>query len=208
MRDPPKRRWNLGNYGVALVYQMDFVILGIGRFNEVPNIPEFPPDEGPKAFRGNVIYFMDYVAMDYESEVNFIKGKQKNSMIRVEKGSIILKKSQNIRFCRDGVWIDGEAEPVKIDLVILATRFRGDRKLKQIFASPAFQDPIAGFPKATIPLYRECIQPRIPQLAIIGFSESLANLYTSEMRCRWLAELLDGIFRVPGIKEMEEQVKI
>ncbi|XP_037497324.1 probable flavin-containing monooxygenase 1 [Jatropha curcas] len=310
------------------VYQVDFIILGLGRFSDVPNIPEFPLDEGPEAFEGEVVHSMDYAAMDHETAANFIRGKRimvvglqksaldiamecasangvelpctllyktehwtlpdylpwgvplaylylnrfaellvhkpgesffhyilatflspvrwifskfvesyikwklplakfgmvpkqsflqqissclvstipENFYKKVEEGSIILKKSRNIRFFKDGVCVDGEPSPLKIDLVILATGFRGDTKLKEIFASKTFQDLIAGSPNSTVPLYRECIQPRIPQIAVIGFSESIANLYTSEIRCRWLAELLDGTFKLPSIKEMEEDV--
>ncbi|KAJ6717034.1 FLAVIN-CONTAINING MONOOXYGENASE 1-RELATED [Salix koriyanagi] len=286
----------------AEVYRVDFVILCVGRFSDVPNIPEFPPDMGPEAFHGDVIHAMDYANMDYESARDFSNGVEhpcrvlyrtehwnipdyipwgvplaylylnrfselmvhkpgegfllsllatilaplrlafskfvesdvkkklrlakfgmvpKHSFIqelnscliatvphgfydKVEEGSIILKKAPSFSFCKEGIKVQGEDTPLETDLVILATGFKGEKKLKDIFESKTFQDCILGSPDAAVPLYRECIHPRIPQLAVIGFSESVANLYTSEMRCRWTAELLDGTFKLPSIKEMEK----
>uniref|UniRef100_M1B691 Flavin-containing monooxygenase n=1 Tax=Solanum tuberosum TaxID=4113 RepID=M1B691_SOLTU len=266
------------------IYQVDFVVVCVGRFSQVPNMPEFPQNKGPEAFEGEVIHSMDYSKMDSSTATNFVKGKQvavvgfqKSGMDiamecstvngverpctvlirtphwnlpdyfpwglnlgylflnrfselmvhkpgegflqislvpegfyeRVEEGSIkLIKKVESFGFSKEGIVLEGHAtEPIKSDLVILATGFNGLDYLKHIFQSKKYQEFIAGSDdSAAAPLYRECIHPRIPQLAIIGFSESISNLHTSEIRCRWLGELLDGKFMLPSIKVMEKDI--
>ncbi|CAI9098716.1 OLC1v1035407C1 [Oldenlandia corymbosa var. corymbosa] len=133
---------------------------------------------------------------------------------RVENGSINLKNTPSFGFCENVILVengkDQEAEEVvEADTMILCTGFRGIHKLKHIFESTIFQDYISGSNDAAVPLYmifRECIHPKIPNLAVIGFSESLSNLYTSEIRSRWVAELLHGTFKLPSVQEMERDI--
>ncbi|KAI3861634.1 hypothetical protein MKW98_000586 [Papaver atlanticum] len=327
-----KGKWEITTTTVQehQVHEVEFVILCVGQFSGVPNIPDFPPNKGPDAFiNGKVIHSMDYSAMDNSDAAEFIKGKRvavvgyqksaldivnecaiangvenpctliyryahwnvpdylpygvslaslylnrfselllhkpgeglllsllatilsplrwafskfvesyikskfplkKYNLIpehsflqqiascsistapekfydKIEEGSIVLKKSKGFGFNKDGlVFNDDATAPLETDVVILCTGYKGDEKLKNIFKSPTFQKYIMGSSNSTVPLYRECIHPRIPQLAVIGYSESVANLYTSEMRCRWLAHFLDGGFKLPSIKQMEKDV--
>lgn len=79
---------------------------------------------------------------------------------KVEQGSIIVKRSpESFGFCSDGVLILGEEthqdQPsIKADIVILATGYRGEQKLKNIFTSTTFRQYITASPNSTIPLYR------------------------------------------------------
>lgn len=74
---------------------------------------------------------------------------------KVEKGSIVLKRSRAFGFVREGIVLEGEEQPIRTNLVILATGYRGDQKLVNMFKSPLiFREYIARSPTSTVPLYR------------------------------------------------------
>ncbi|PON46159.1 hypothetical protein PanWU01x14_253820 [Parasponia andersonii] len=106
---------------------------------------------------------------------------------KIKQGSIVLKKSQNLSFCRESLIMDGEFQPLETYIMILATGYRSDQTLKNMFSSSIFQ---------TILL------DHIPQwsLSIEGFS----NLVTSEIRYQWLVYFLGGTFELLSISAMEK----
>lgn len=98
---------------------------------------------------------------------------------KVEEGSIVLKKIQHFSFTKQGLILDEQFDkPIKADLVIFATGYKGKEKLKNMFSSKKFQNYIMGSPNSIVPLYRYTLLllPRRRLLAshIQMFSESCA----------------------------------
>ncbi|KAF0891301.1 hypothetical protein E2562_009476 [Oryza meyeriana var. granulata] len=106
-------------------------------------------------------------------------------------------------FSENGVVLDDGTE-VEADLVFLATGFEGKDKLRSVLPEP-FRGLIIN-KSSMMPLYRGTIHPLIPNMAFVGYVESVSNLHTSELRCRWLAGLLGGRFALPGVEEMVRHV--
>jgi dimethylaniline monooxygenase (N-oxide forming) len=50
--------------------------------------------------------------------------------------------------------VEGEFSPIKSDIVILGTGFRGDQKIKDMFTSEYFRSIAVGSTSTTVPLYR------------------------------------------------------
>ena len=39
-------------------------------------------------------------------------------------------------------------------------------------------------------------------MAFVGFIESVSNLHTAELRCKWLGGLIDEQFKLPSVEKM------
>lgn len=53
---------------------------------------------------------------------------------------------------------------------------------------------------------RGTIHPLIPNMAFVGYIESVSNLHTAELRCKWLAKLADDEFKLPSVEDMLQRV--
>jgi dimethylaniline monooxygenase (N-oxide forming) len=76
---------------------------------------------------------------------------------RLEEGSIVLKKSKTFSFCKEGVLVEGESSPIKSDIVIFGTGFKGDDKIRNLFTSEYFRSVAIGSASSTVPLYRSIL---------------------------------------------------
>jgi dimethylaniline monooxygenase (N-oxide forming) len=52
---------------------------------------------------------------------------------------------------------------------------------------------------------RGTIHPLIPNMAFVGYVESVSNLHSSEIRSMWLAGLVDEKFKLPTVENMLSQ---
>ncbi|KAK4342357.1 hypothetical protein RND71_038173 [Anisodus tanguticus] len=126
-----------------------------------------------------------------------------NFFSEADKGKILFKRTSKWWFWEGGVEFDDNTK-LEADVVILATGFNGKKKLKAILPDP-FRS-LVEFPSGMIPLYRGTIHPLIPNMAFVGYLESVSNLHSAEIRCIWLSRLVDDLFKLPSVEKMLEQI--
>ncbi|KAL2939262.1 putative flavin-containing monooxygenase 1 [Bienertia sinuspersici] len=129
-------------------YTFELVVVCIGKYGDIPKIPNFPPKKGPEMFKGKVLHTLDYCKLSKEEASQLLRGKSV---------------------------------------------------------------AIVGYKKSAIDLAVECAQanhgmstinPMIPNMAFIGYIETVSNLQTAELRCKWLAKLVDDQFKLPSVSKM------
>ncbi|KAA8534743.1 hypothetical protein F0562_029815 [Nyssa sinensis] len=307
-------------------YAFEFLVICIGKYGDIPKIPEFPHNSGPEIFRGQVLHTLDYSKLDKEAATRLLKGNKvvvigykksaidlavecaeanqgpegkpctmvvrtlhwtvphywvwglpfylfystrfsqffhsrpnqgflrtflchllsparravskfiesylawklplqkyglkpdhpfeedyascqmailpENFFSEADKGKIVFKRASKWWFWEGGVEFDDNTR-LEADVVVLATGYDGKKKLKAIIPEP-FRSFIE-FPSGMMPLYRGTINPLIPNMAFVGYLESVSNLHTAELRCKWLARLVGEQFKLPSMEKMIEQ---
>ncbi|XP_061369052.1 probable flavin-containing monooxygenase 1 [Gastrolobium bilobum] len=308
-------------------YAFEFVVVCIGKYGDIPLIPEFQDSKGPEVFKGKVVHTLDYCKLDQEAATELLKGKKvvvvgfkksgidiatecaqanqgpegqactmvirtlhwvvphywiwglpfflfystrssqflherpnqgllkallclllspvrrgiskfiesyllwklpldkyglkpehpfeedyascqmaimpENFFSEADKGKIVFKKASKWWFWSEGVEFEDNSK-IEADVVILATGFDGKKKLKTILPEP-FRS-LLDYPSGIMPLYRGTIHPLIPNMAFVGYIESVTNLHTSEIRSLWLSGLVDDKFKLPSVEKMFSQI--
>ncbi|BFG18032.1 hypothetical protein CerSpe_043060 [Prunus speciosa] len=120
-----------------------------------------------------------------------------------DKGKILFKRSPKWWFWNGGIEFEDNTK-LEVDVVLLATGYEGKKKLQSVLPEP-FRSLVVDS-SGTMPLYRGTIHPLIPNMAFVGFIESVSNLHTAELRSKWLARLVDNEFKLPAVQEMLDQI--
>ncbi|XP_074580893.1 putative flavin-containing monooxygenase 1 [Curcuma longa] len=312
-----------GDSGPVQWLEFEFVVMCIGKYGDVANMPRFPHGKGPEVFKGKVLHTMDYCKLDEEATTELMKGKKvvivgykksaidmavecaeanqgedgqpctmvirtlhwtvpsysiwglpfflffstrfsqflherpnqgllrslacrllsplrtgvskfiesylawklpldkyglrpehpfvedyascqmailpENFFAEADQGRILFEKSNQWCFWEGGVVLDDDTK-LEADVVLLATGYDGKKKLSSVLPEP-YRGLIVDS-SGVMPLYRGTIHPLIPHMAFVGYIESVSNLHTSELRCRWLGSLVREEFELPTVEEM------
>ncbi|XVF35240.1 hypothetical protein REPUB_Repub18cG0128500 [Reevesia pubescens] len=125
-----------------------------------------------------------------------------NFFSEADKGKILFKRASKWWFWNGGIEFEDNTK-LEADVVLLASGYDGKKKIQDLLPEPFSSLIVDSF--GIMPLYRGTIHPLIPNMAFVGYIESVSNLHTAELRCKWLSRLADDLFKLPSIEKMLEQ---
>nr|XP_028962328.1 probable flavin-containing monooxygenase 1 [Malus domestica] len=68
-------------------YAFEFIVVCIGKYGDIPRMPNFPRNKGQEVFQGKVLHSMDYSKLDQQAARELLKGK-KVAVIGYKKSAI------------------------------------------------------------------------------------------------------------------------
>ncbi|KAK2645164.1 hypothetical protein Ddye_020359 [Dipteronia dyeriana] len=211
-----------GRHKTVQWYAFEVLVVCIGKYGDVARKPVFPANRGEEIFKGKrkaisklVESYLTWklplnrfgLKPDHPFEEDYASCQMailpENFFSEAEKGKILFKRAlSKWWFWNEGIEFEDNTK-LEADVVILATGFDGKKKLQSILPEP-FSSLVVDS-TGIMPLYRGTIHPLIPNTAFVGYIESVSNLQTAELRCKWLARLVDNQFKLPGVEKMIEQ---
>ncbi|MBE9216449.1 FAD-dependent oxidoreductase [Plectonema cf. radiosum LEGE 06105] len=116
-------------------------------------------------------------------------------------GKIKAKKASITKFIPDGLELD-DGENLKADVVIFGTGFRQDIPFLEAKYRRLIKDEQGSFH-----LYRNLINPDVPNMGFIGYSVSFFCQLTSEVGAWWLVEYAKGNLVLPTPSQMHAEIE-
>ncbi len=102
-----------------------------------------------------------------------------------------------------GAVVASGGERVEADLVILATGWHQELPFVAERERALLVEPDGAWR-----LYRQIVNPRLPNLGFVGFNSSFATTLSADLGARWLARYWDGMLaRQPAAAEMEAEIE-
>jgi dimethylaniline monooxygenase (N-oxide forming) len=93
-------------------------------------------------------------------------------------------------------------EEISPDLIVMGTGF----KQTLPFLNKEYQQLLRD-EKGMFKLYRNIINPKVPDLGFVGFNSSLFSTLTSEIAANWLAHYVKGDITLPDQQSMDKEVE-
>jgi cation diffusion facilitator CzcD-associated flavoprotein CzcO len=113
---------------------------------------------------------------------------------------LVVRRARIARFVGADALVLDTGEPLKADVVVLATGWRQRLAFLDADLSSRVQR------NNRLSLYRHILPPLESRLGFIGYASSTACQLTSEVGAHWLSQCFQGELNLPSVAEMEREI--